>query len=205
MKKVIIVNGGYDYFSLFQNLGMGVARCVDEAALVCFTGGADVSPAIYGDSKHPYTMNDPMRDREEAIIFKECAENGIPMVGICRGGQFLNVMNGGRMYQDVRGHTRPHLMKDARTGEELLVSSTHHQMMMPSSEAVLVASASLHEAREWLDGDIHQHDVSDCDIEVVYYPKYKSLCFQPHPEFTGKHYVPMQDYFGSLLKEFCNV
>jgi carbamoylphosphate synthase small subunit len=111
-------------------------------------------------------------------------------------------MGGGRMYQHVGKHGGNHSITDVETGLELLVSSTHHQMMMPSSDALLVATAALHGPREWFDGQKAMKDVSDVDIEVVYYHHIKALCFQPHPEFIG--YPQMRNYFKRLLKEFCN-
>lgn len=202
MKKVFIVGGGYDYAIMFDQLGYAPASSLEKADLVCFTGGADVSPGIYGDAAHPQTGNDPFRDQKEAHVFAECSFLGIPMVGICRGGQFLNVMSGGRMYQHVTAHCGNHTITDLRTGEELLVSSTHHQMIMPAPDALLVATAGILSIREWYDGVNHMKDVSDVGIEVVYYEEFKALCFQPHPEFKG--YPEMRKYFGNLLNEFCN-
>lgn len=127
---------------------------------------------------------------------------GIKSLTITQLGQFLNVMSGGRMYQHVEKHTRSHEITDTRTGESVFVSSTHHQMIMPSPKAVIVATASLGGEREWYDGEIARKDVSKEDIEVVYYPHTKALCFQPHPEFMSPEYAGMLKYFGSLLKEF---
>ena len=203
MKKVFIVGGGQGGYSvMFKELGYHEITDITKANLVCFTGGADVSPNIYGDSEHRTTSTNPFRDAEEAKLFQYCVGAGKNMVGICRGGQFLNVMSGGRMYQHVSGHTRSHWMTDARTGQDVYVSSTHHQMMMPSSDAILVATSHEGSYREWFDGDVPMKDVSSSDIEVVMYPEHRALCFQPHPEFAGKHYEGMREYFNNLLKEF---
>lgn len=203
--NVCIISGNYQYKELFQHLGHKLVEHVEHADLVVFTGGEDVTPSYYGDTKHQFTGNNESRDASEAKIFNYCKDNGIPMVGICRGGQFLNVMSGGRMYQHVGEHTRSHYITDAVTGETVYVSSTHHQMMMPSSEAVLVASSNLAGDREWFDGQVFKRDVSNQDIEVLYYPSSKALCFQPHPEFTGTEYDGMYHYFASLLKRYLNV
>jgi GMP synthase-like glutamine amidotransferase len=202
MKHVYIENGSAAYAALFKALGHVVTSDFDLASLICFTGGADVSPNMYGDKAHRYTQNDEWRDAKEERLFAEARAHNIPMVGICRGGQFLNVMSGGRMYQHVEKHTRSHEITDTRTGESVFVSSTHHQMIMPSPRAVIVATAALGGEREWFDGEIARKDVSKEDIEVVYYPHTKALCFQPHPEFMSPEYAGMLKYFGSLLKEF---
>lgn len=202
MSKVFIVDGSYAYAQLFVNLGYAITQMPDDADLVCFTGGADVTPSMYGDFQHKYTSNNFLRDEAESHVFHKCIRLNKPMVGICRGGQFLNVMSGGRMYQHVEKHTAPHELTDLQTGEVVFVSSTHHQMMMPSKRGLLVASSQLGGAREWYDGEVFKRDISKEDIEVVYYEHTKALCFQPHPEFTNPEYVGMRKYFKSLLEKF---
>lgn len=196
MTKVYIVNGSGAYRALFAGLGMSIAATIDEAELVCFTGGADVTPSLYGDEAHPKTYNDPYRDAEEVKIFNALKERGIPMVGICRGAQFLNVMSGGRMYQHVTGHLGDHEIVDVDSGEHVYVSSTHHQMMMPADNAIILGISTLGGTREWFDGQVAMRDVSNTDYEVVYYHDTRCLCFQPHPEFPGQHYNQMRAYFS---------
>ena len=205
MKNVFIIGGGRDYSFLFKHLGLGEVGSVKEADLICFTGGEDVTPSLYGDAAHPWTGNNPQRDAYENQIFKEALALGIPCVGICRGAQFLNVMSGGRMYQHVTEHCHSHSLTDIESGELIYVSSTHHQMMMPSDKAVLVATANEKGTREWYDGQVAKRDVSKEDYEVVYYPHTNSLCFQPHPEFDSAEFVGMRRYFGDLLSRFFNL
>lgn len=205
MKSVYIVSGDSQYEALFYRLGFSIENSKARADLICFTGGEDVSPSVYGDIAHRYTHSNIDRDQREARIMQDAVKYGIPMVGICRGAQFLNVMSGGRMYQHVSEHTRSHHITDARTGDTVYVSSTHHQMMMPSPEAILVASSALGGEREWYDGDVFLKDVSAQDIEVVYYENTRALCFQPHPEFHSAEYAGMELYFSKLLSEFFNL
>lgn len=204
MKTVFIVGGGYEYAELFKSLAITQVSDITEADLVCFTGGADVSPELYGDAAHLYTDNDRNRDTFEMKVFNKSQDLEIPCVGICRGSQFLNCMSGGRMYQHVEGHTRSHHITDLQTGEVVYVSSTHHQMMMPSEKGYLVAYSSIGGRREWFDGEVARSDVSEQDIEVVYYPETNSLCFQPHPEFLSTEYEGMRLYFGRLVNRYLN-
>ena len=208
--KVCIVNGSFAYRDLFTSCGFEVVEhLVDEQQvavdLVVFTGGSDVSPGFYGHPEHKTTYNDVFRDQAEAQVFEECLLHGIPMVGICRGGQFLNVMSGGEMYQDVGGHGMPHEITDLVTGETVYVSSTHHQMMKPSSKGLLVASSHIGGYREHWDGGIFKRETSEQDVEVVFYEDTKCLCFQPHPEFTSPEYLGMHVYFRSLLERYLGV
>ncbi len=201
--KAYIINGDSAYRSLFTRIGCAITNNLSEANLAVFTGGADVSPHLYGQEMHPRTFNDTLRDEQERKLFNECKERNIPMVGICRGGQFLNVMNGGAMFQHVSKHAGPdHWITDARTGETVWVTSTHHQMFKPAPEAVLVAFSTLRGDREWVEEGIIKREISETDYEVVFYPQTRALCFQPHPEYTGDQYLGMERYFQSLIAEF---
>lgn len=202
MKTVMIIDGGSDYVNMFLEMGYTITKDLIYADLICFTGGADVSPSMYGAKSHRTTHSDAHRDEMERYAFNNAYINGIPMVGICRGGQFLNVMSGGEMYQDVSKHCSPHTITDATTGETVYVSSTHHQMMKMGSEGILVASSTLLGTREWYESGIFKKEVSEQDIEVVYYKHTKCLCFQPHPEFSSVEYVGMRNYFKSLLERY---
>ncbi len=195
--NVYIVNGSGAYVKMFSDMGHNVVLNKDIADIACFTGGEDVSPHLYGDHKHKFTGNNEARDEYEKLMFQFFKNKNIPMVGICRGGQFLNVMSGGRMYQHVTKHCGDHEITDSMTGDTLLVSSTHHQMFMPSPEAVLVAFSTLGGTREWYDGEVFMRDVSNTDYEVLFYPHTNCLCFQPHPEFVG--YPDMRKYFSDLV------
>jgi gamma-glutamyl-gamma-aminobutyrate hydrolase PuuD len=203
MKRVFILNGGMAYFQMFKEMGYEIADTLANVDLVCFTGGEDVSPHLYGQHKHPTTYNSERRDEQETNYFAKSLYNKIPMVGICRGAQFLNVMCGGEMYQDVGKHAvhQGHELIDVKTEQRIHVSSTHHQMMKPGRDSVLVAYAELKGFREWYDGGDLKADISDKDIEVVAYPKSKVLCFQPHPEFNAVGYEGMRKYFSELLEE----
>lgn len=65
-------------------------------------GGADVSPESYGEEPLcPEWGGDRVRDLYEIELFWECAIQGKPVLGICRGHQLINVALGGTLYQDI--------------------------------------------------------------------------------------------------------
>lgn len=178
---------GIDAFvrRMFTSYGFAVVSDIKDANLVCFTGGEDVSPELYGCVKHEQTYCNHYRDDVEVEIVRECVAKDIPMVGICRGGQLLNILNGGKMYQHVHGHTRDHYA--TINGQGLFVTSTHHQMMLPAEEGIVIGTASISPRREFIDGEgvftIDKTSEEAPDIEVVHYPLTQCLCFQPHPEY----------------------
>ena len=67
-----------------------------------FTGGQDVSPELYGEAPKP-TCGEvcPARDRMEQALLRLALERDLPVLGICRGIQFLNAALGGTLYQDL--------------------------------------------------------------------------------------------------------
>ena len=104
MPKVYVVGPDYSIRNMFLRAGWTISTNIDETVnLIQFTGGEDVDPSYYKETKHPRTYSNPRRDAVEAAIFHEW-KGKVAMAGICRGGQFLNVMNGGRMWQDVNNH-----------------------------------------------------------------------------------------------------
>jgi len=207
MKKVYIEHSSPEYRALFFALGFKIVESETQADLICFTGGADVSPSLYGADMHPQTWSDVDRDSYEVRLFAWAQSQKVPMVGICRGGQFLNVMSGGAMYQHVSEHGRAHPITDLKTGEVFYVTSTHHQMMKPGIGHELVATSKLYGKREWYEGEVFKKDISEEDIEVVWYSASRCLCFQPHPEmYQGNEgFYPMRTYFRSLLQRYIGV
>ena len=184
MPNVAIVNGNSQYHNMFISNGWNVVDNLADADLVQFTGGEDVSPHLYGAEPHPTTFSNGRRDSQERALFERILSMGKPMVGICRGGQFLNVMSGGAMWQDVDGHAigGVHMATDVCTGMTVAVSSTHHQMMKPSKAGKVLTTAAECSRRENvypIEGTFQD------DVEVVYYKDTNCLCFQPHPEFDG--------------------
>jgi putative glutamine amidotransferase len=90
-----------------------VERVLDGLDGVILTGGCDMDPAAYGQQRHP-TTDEPVpanreRDAWEIALALGAIRRGIPLLGICRGAQVMNVALGGTLHQhlpDVVGHTR---------------------------------------------------------------------------------------------------
>lgn len=69
---------------------------------VFITGGVDVDPSSYGESKSSLCgETDPDRDAVEIALLKHALDCSLPVLAVCRGIQILNVTCGGTLYQDV--------------------------------------------------------------------------------------------------------
>ena len=199
MKKVFILGttSGCDYHRMFSRMGWGFADIMGEADLVQFTGGADVSPHLYGEFiTHPSTHCHPARDMSEVRLFMEALRHGIPMAGICRGGQFLNVMCGGTMRQDSMHHTIGGTHKANILGRRVDVSSTHHQIMRLGAGATIEGWAV-----DMPDDVLYMNDYSNLmdQVEAAFYHKERVLCYQPHPEFDAKWNTANRDAYFDLV------
>lgn len=199
--KVYVEGFDAQYEEMFQRRGHEVVEKVEEADLVQFVGGADVNPSLYGEEPHPSTFFSDITDQRSFNLYKNAITHGIPMTGICRGGQFLNVMNGGKMHQHVDGHAiyGTHQAVDVYSNSEVRVTSTHHQMMIPELERGVVVAV----AYEWKPVlQLSDWAEDQEDIEAVWYEDNKCLCFQPHPEIVDRDHECQKYYFELLQRYF---
>lgn len=195
-----------------------------EALIVLFSGGPDLHPMFYGERRGELTSCDYTRDLLDLNILRNMNEDQIP-VGICRGAQFLNVIAGnGRLYQHVNNHQTDHTLvlnmevKNPAGGEALFkrgdnirITSTHHQMMIPGPGSDVLAFANTAtEKFGYSTKPVVKHDtlasrMADSDPEIIYFwtPQHSSgaLCFQPHPEYINEPSSdPTTNLFFALLE-----
>jgi putative glutamine amidotransferase len=64
-------------------------------------GGPDPHPRLWGEEVHPTTVIDEARDELEYALLRDCLERRIPVLGVCRGLQVVNVALGGSLVQDL--------------------------------------------------------------------------------------------------------
>jgi len=213
-KKVkILVLGSGIYARPFKELGDIIlvsgktqpeAYNWGEVKLVVFTGGADVDPSMYNEKIHKSTHSDIHRDNMEKKYYHQALRSGVKMVGICRGSQFLTVMNGGSLIQHVYSHAiqGTHSIT-TNDGEQVEVTSTHHQMMYPKGRFKLLA---------WASGLSKQYETGVTtaytkkgnktdEPEAVWYGNTNTLAVQFHPEYMNED-TGGYKYFQKLLKEY---
>lgn len=68
---------------------------------ILFAGGDDVGPAYYGEEPYDSVENSEARDSYEMKLISQAFARDIPILGICRGMQLINIARGGNMYQDI--------------------------------------------------------------------------------------------------------
>lgn len=187
-------NHAIEHMMVYQ----GFTRVALELArVVIFTGGVDVHPRLYKAPKHPETHSNNARDMTDIIAWTKVGKKpDVLKVGICRGAQFLCVMNGGELWQDVNNHGgNPHPIKYfEETGKviETVVNSTHHQMMRPGPNQF---APQYCERWAWCylstyrDQSLQVRRKSNYltegpDHEILFYRNNNCLCFQPHPEYS---------------------
>lgn len=127
--KVYVVGYAKDYASFLFDYEQ--VNDIKDAELVIFTGGEDVDPEMYNMKKHPTTFCNIRRDLAEKAVFDSIRHDQL-VVGICRGSQFLCVMNGGILIQDLQNHAMAgtHEITNEK-GEIFKITSTHHQAQCP--------------------------------------------------------------------------
>ena len=180
------------------------ATSLEDADVVLFTGGPDVDPFLYGAEKDITTHFDRELDYAQMQLYDECYNQGIPMIGICRGAQFLHVMNEGILYQDVNNHFGDHLIRDVITGEVLTTSSVHHQMVKPTKNnddfVVIAVADNVSTVRLLEPKDIESGENED--VEAFFYRSSCCLGFQGHPEYRG--YTKYSTWVFDTINRFIN-
>ncbi|MDI3299525.1 MAG: asparaginase [Bacillota bacterium] len=128
-------------------------------------GGGDIAPDLYGEAPHPQLgWVDPDRDRWELALARRALAAGLPVLGVCRGIQVLNVADGGTLYQDLpsqlpealqhqqkapRWHRSHPVRVEAESllarlvgAGELAVNSFHHQAVREVAPGWRVSAAA---------------------------------------------------------------
>ena len=164
------------------------AAAVDRLDAVVLAGGPDVGPDRYGAAADPRTgVPRPERDAAELAVLQRALAVGIPVLGVCRGIQLLNVGLGGTLTQhlpDAVGHTdhNPRPTVFGRTEVELEPGSRVHRA---EGDATTTVACHHHQALDRLgDGLVVTARAADGTVEAVELAGHDFVVgVQWHPEY----------------------
>jgi putative glutamine amidotransferase len=93
---------------------------------IMFTGGGDIHSLCYGAQPHPKSYDqDPLRDATELLAFEFAAQRKLPILGVCRGAQLINVARGGTLLQDIPSDVKDAVKHDSEGLPGLLLHSIY--------------------------------------------------------------------------------
>ena len=184
----------------FKDMFFTNPKDMHKADALILWGGEDICPFLYNQKPNMYCYSQHISKRDvlEKQYVETAVDLGIPIIAICRGAQLVCALAGGTLAQHIHKHGRSHHITLHDEGDEVIqCNSSHHQMMLPSSGAVVLASA------EGTDGvDEHNEFIKyDKVNEVVWFPSINALGIQPHPEWQNSP-KEFNDYIERKLKEY---
>jgi putative glutamine amidotransferase len=152
-----------------------VETILDRVDGVVFAGGPDIDPCLYGEEPHPKLgPTDVGLDRFEIGLARRALERDLPILGICRGAEVLNVARGGTLIQHLEGHRQDEegriatqdvrIEEGARLAEilgatQVRVNTFHHQAVEKLGGGV--------EAVAWsADGVVEAIELADTDFAI---------------------------------------
>ena len=197
--------GGLPLLIPYVTDGATISEYVSLSDGIFFTGGADIDPSIYGEMPSPNLGKlQKRRDELEMRIFAEAIKTRVPILGICRGMQMINVALGGTLFQDIpteydtpikhkqiEGDFEPSHSVNITVGtplaaiigcEKMCANSFHHQALKRVGEGLCVMAHA-----------------DDGMIEAVYLEDHPYLlAYQWHPERLfdrdGFNYAIFRDF-----------
>ena len=179
--------------------GLTIGSCCG----LLLTGGGDVDPSLYGETRSPETEPpDPERDAVEAALIDEALARDLPVLGICRGMQLLNVHLGGSLVQHLSTAER-HVR---RTPDRSLPA--HRVAIEPGSMLASIAGCDTwqvnsrhHQAVARLASGfrVSASDPEDGTVEAIELPSRRYvLAVQWHPENQAPNDSAQRNLFQSF-------
>jgi gamma-glutamyl-gamma-aminobutyrate hydrolase PuuD len=177
---------------------------------IIFTGGEDFAPSYYDETPIPHVnkINAP-RDMFDIKLLRLAVEHGIPVLGICRGLQLINIAYGGSLYQDLEIQYPD---KSIRHRQTLPKEEPSHAVMVEDDaffadivkERMLMVNSSHHQAIKKLAKGFRVAGTSpDRIVEVI--EKVDSAHWivgvQFHPEMMINNSLPMRRIFENFVGE----
>lgn len=171
-------------------------------------GGGDVDPKFYGQSPEQNVVDsDEVLDTFQIELTRAALDKGLPILGICRGMQLMNVAAGGSLVQHLDSH-QEHFPEEARANPDLRSLPVHSIRLSPNSilaellddESVDVNSLH-HQAADRVADSLRVTARSDDGVvEALEGPAPFQLGVQFHPEDLRHHDQRFQELFSRLVE-----
>ena len=205
-----------NYINAIKRAG-GIPLClpyVDEETVeavldgldgVLLIGGYDVNPLLYGQEPHRQLgIVIDERDQSEMLMAKKAFERNMPLLGICRGEQVMNVAFGGTLYQDIDTQVE-HVLK--HTQASMRHELTHTVELFPSKLQQIIGQDSIltnsfhHQAVDRVaPGFLMNARAKDGVVEGIEHPEHPyCIGVQWHPEGLQND-GPSDQLFKSLIE-----
>lgn len=212
-KKLVLGYSPYDYHGsvypfedIFDEAQDIKAEGFEGVDCVALWGGTDIHPSYYKQKHHPWSgagKEPSERDLFEWKTMLYCKAKGIPLLGICRGAQFICAAAGGKLIQHMSGHGYDHHI-DTIKNKRIKTTSVHHQMMYPFDVPHVMVGwcdpvrCTTYEGEE---GKLVKEMMNHQEPEIVYFPSVHGLAIQGHPEYptATKEFV---DLCNDLVLEY---
>ena len=183
-----------------------ISEMLDMVDGLLMSGGVDVHPKYYGDTISAYCGEiDEERDVYEFLLLKEATRRKMPVFGVCRGIQIINVFMGGTLYQDLPTE-KPSDINHSQTGNTLLLA--HDVEILPDTELFeivgkkrLSVNSRHHQAVKDVGPGMRVTAWSpDGIVEGLEFPPLQLLAVQWHPEdFAAKGDPDFLPFFTDLV------
>lgn len=158
MERILAVGGLPLLLPLTENTAL-IEQLVSVCDGILLSGGVDICPEIFGEPIHSYCGQiDDKRDAFELSLTHLALEADLPILGICRGVQLLNVALGGSLYQDIPSQLENTVCHHAQSGtayhavsvfsalydilgcESINVNSFHHQSVKALGKGLAITA-----------------------------------------------------------------
>ena len=185
-----------------------IKRQVELIDGLLIQGGLDVTPSLYHEEQKEETgMTNLQTDNFIIEVIKQAFERKIPILGICRGIQILNVAFGGTLYQDLKyagTSSDLHRQNDSEIYKHTInvTKDTFLSKMFPNNDTLYVNSYHHQAIKDLANNFIIDAKSNDGIIEAIHYNSSNQWIFgvQFHPEITMSY----NNDFMPLFSEFIN-
>jgi putative glutamine amidotransferase len=171
-----------------------------------FTGGNDVNPEFYkAKRKHECGPIDSLRDNSEKILYQIAKRDDKPILGICRGIQQINVLEGGSLYQDLPTDHPSKVIHHLEYPYDRKSHSVYVFSNSPLGELIKTDSLEVnslhHQALRRIASSLRSMAVSeDGLVEAIYHPKMKFMwAVQWHPEYMLENENASKKIFKAFI------